>query len=100
MECKVCLMTDDIAEIKDKVCNFCVLHKTIEKNCVDFNPTLEKIKNYKGRYNCLLGILFIYWGGGGWRRWRRFSSTRGFHLDIFFNHDEIIPSGYLLSIFR
>ncbi len=56
MECKVCLMTDDIAEIKNEVCNFCVLHKTIETNCVDFNSTLEKIKNYQGRYNCILGI--------------------------------------------
>ncbi len=49
-------MTTDISEIKDELCNFCVLHRTIEANCIDFNPVLEKIKNNKNKYNCLIGI--------------------------------------------
>ena len=44
MECKICLMTTDISEIKDDICNFCVLHKTIDTNYIDFEPILEKIK--------------------------------------------------------
>jgi len=56
MECKKCLMTSDISDIKDDICNFCVLHNTIENNYINFNPVLEKIKNQNTKYNCITGI--------------------------------------------
>ena len=49
-------MTSDISEIKDNICNFCLLHKTIENNYKNFNPILEKIINQPGKYNCITGI--------------------------------------------
>ncbi len=57
MECKICLMTSDISEIKDDICNFCILHKTIDTNYIDFEPILEKIRSHSNnKYDCITGI--------------------------------------------
>jgi len=57
MECINCLMINDIATFNsDNICEFCTMHEELEKINLDFNPVLEKIKSYKNKYNCILGI--------------------------------------------
>lgn len=61
MECKTCLMTDDIARIEpDGECEYCKLHKTLENNSSPamLEQELEKLRR-KGKnkfYDCLIGI--------------------------------------------
>ncbi len=56
IECNTCLMTNDIADINNNICNFCELHKTFSNNYTDFEPILNKIRNTNGKYNCITGI--------------------------------------------
>jgi hypothetical protein len=59
MECKTCLLTDDIVKIEeDGNCEFCHLHSKLEKEHTDIEPLLQKIKKAgKGKkYDCLIGI--------------------------------------------
>jgi tRNA(Ile)-lysidine synthase TilS/MesJ len=58
MECKRCLLTSDIATLNNTQCEYCDLHDNLEKQYrnVDFDIILKKIKNQKGKYNCITGI--------------------------------------------
>lgn len=57
MECKKCLLTDDITTIVDGVCDFCRIHEQLEKDAkkYNFNKVFNKISKEKG-YQCLIGI--------------------------------------------
>lgn len=55
--CNTCLFDNSFAVILDDgECEYCKLHKDLEKNAIDWSKTLEKIRNSKGKYNCLIGI--------------------------------------------
>lgn len=68
-ECPRCLFTDDIAKIGEKQCNYCDLHDKLERLSIsDFAKDITKIRNAKGKYNCLIGIsggldssTLLYW---------------------------------------
>lgn len=56
--CNRCLFNSDIAIIGDKQCNYCDIHDQLEANS---NPSelysqIQKVKNTKGKYNCIMGI--------------------------------------------
>jgi len=57
VECNRCLFTSEIAEINGQ-CEYCDLHDKLdtEYGTKDIYPLIEKIKNKKGKYNCLIGI--------------------------------------------
>lgn len=54
--CPRCLFDDTVAEIHDYQCEYCHLHDNLEADAVHFSEVLPKIKNKKGKYNCLIGI--------------------------------------------
>ena len=56
MECNKCLITDDLCKFKNNICLYCNMHKELDSKNLDFNPILKKIKNTKGKYNCIIGI--------------------------------------------
>ena len=59
MECKTCLLTDEIVKIHpDGECEFCKLHQKIVRDYKpsDFDRILEKVKMVNGKYHCLIGI--------------------------------------------
>jgi len=57
-ECSICLFDEEIAEIKDGVCNYCLLQEQLAKNAGDFAPVINEIrKKTKGKkYDSLIGI--------------------------------------------
>lgn len=69
LECPRCLFTEDIADIGEKQCNYCDLHdrlSVLSEN--EFKADIVRIKNTKGKYNCLIGIsggldssTLLYW---------------------------------------
>lgn len=61
MECKRCLLTTEIPDLKlndNGVCNFCELHDQIESASAkfDFDGFLYKLRKTKNKYHCLIGI--------------------------------------------
>jgi len=56
MECKKCLITDDLCKFKEGICMFCEMHKELDSKNEDFFPVLETMKQEKGKYNCIIGI--------------------------------------------
>ena len=56
MECKNCLITDDLCYFKNNTCFFCDMHNELDSKNLDFNLVLNKIKKNKGKYNCIIGI--------------------------------------------
>ena len=56
MECINCLITDNLCKFEKNTCLYCSMHKELNNINLDFNPILEKIKSYKGKYNCICGI--------------------------------------------
>jgi len=54
MECKRCLMTDDLTTIKDGICDFCRMHDELEGQS-GFVDIADKVRAQKG-YQCLIGI--------------------------------------------
>ena len=58
IECKVCLMDSQIAEILDDGrCEYCHLTEKIKHDADDFPKLLSKIKmSRRGKYDCLIGI--------------------------------------------
>ncbi len=56
MECKKCLITDDLSKFKESICMFCEMHKELDSKNEDFFPVLETMKQEKGKYNCIIGI--------------------------------------------
>ena len=56
MECKNCLITNDLCKFKEGECMFCEMHKELDSKNDDFSPVLEKMKKQKGKYNCIIGI--------------------------------------------
>ena len=59
MECTRCLLTDDIAEIKDGTCEYCKMHDKLVEECYmygeRFANLIEKIKKRKG-FHVIMGI--------------------------------------------
>lgn len=57
-ECSRCLFTHEIAKIGEQQCEYCDLHDSLEKQSIpaELNRQLNKIRNQKGKYNCLIGI--------------------------------------------
>lgn len=57
-DCPRCLFTSDIATIGPKQCNYCDLHDELERrsDIKDLDKSLNKIRNLRGKYNCLIGI--------------------------------------------
>lgn len=56
MECSNCLITNNLCNFENNICEFCKLHKELDTKNLDFNPIREKIKSVKGKYNCIIGI--------------------------------------------
>ena len=56
MECKKCLITDDLCKFKEGTCMFCEMHKELDSKNEYFFPVLETMKQEKGKYNCIIGI--------------------------------------------
>ena len=56
MECKYCLITNDLCEFESGKCMFCKMHNELDGKNPDFEPILNKIKKHKGKYNCIIGI--------------------------------------------
>jgi len=57
-ECPRCLFAEDIAKIGDTQCEYCDIHDSLEKQSHpdDLESQLSKIRNRKGKYNCIIGI--------------------------------------------
>ena len=56
MECEKCLITDDLCNFEHNICMFCKMHEELDSKNPDLNPVLEKMKQQKGKYNCIVGI--------------------------------------------